>query len=217
MTAVDTRNALHAIAEHVLAPARYAATGHIGLRATPGGFGTPPFPGSRGERQLLVRDTSLVDRHGGDVRRAPLTTLGALAAFVGIAPGAPDGVYPASTSLELDRRLAIDTAAERELAEWFALGNEALLQLVSLHSAAEPSDIQLWPEHFDLATTIDLVNFGASPGDADHDEPYLYVGPFEQRSGPFWNESFGASMRRVDVPDVAAALDFFATGFDLSR
>ncbi len=66
MTAVETREALHTIAEHVLAPARYAVTGRIGLRATPGGFGTPPFPGSGGERQLLVRDTMLVDRHGED-------------------------------------------------------------------------------------------------------------------------------------------------------
>ena len=61
------------------------------------------------------------------------------------------------------------------------------------------------------------MNFGASPGDADHDEPYLYVGPFEPRTGSFWNESFGASLSRADVPDVAAAVDFFSTGLDLSR
>ena len=113
--------------------------------------------------------------------------------------------------------MAVDPAAERAFAEWFALGNEALLQLISLQAATEASAIQLWPEHFDLATTIDQVNFGASPGDTDHDEPYLYVGPFEPRSGPFWNESFGASASRTDVPDVAAAVDFFSTGFDLSR
>ena len=146
-----------------------------------------------------------------------LTTLGELAAFVGSPPGVPDDVYPASTPLELDRPLVVDAAAERAFAEWFALGNEALLQLISLHAATDTSDIQLWPEHFDLATTINQVNFGASPGDAEHDEPYLYVGPFEQRSGPFWNESFGASVSRVEVPDVAAAVDFFSTGLDLTR
>lgn len=146
-----------------------------------------------------------------------LTTLRELASFVGVTPGVPDDVYRASTPLALDRPLPVDATAERAFAEWFALGNEALLQLISLHAATEASDIQLWPEHFDLATTIGQVNFGASPGDADHDEPYLYVGPFEPRSGPFWNERFGASVSRADVPDVAAAVDFFATGFDLSR
>ncbi len=113
--------------------------------------------------------------------------------------------------------MTVDVAAAREIADWFGLGNEALHQLVSLEAAAEASEIQLWPEHFDLATTINRVNFGASPGDADHDEPYLYVGPFEPQSGPFWNESFGASISRGDVPDVAAAVGFFATGIDLSR
>ena len=217
MTTVDTRNALHAIAEHVLAPALYAATRHIGLQPTPGGFGTPSFRGAHGERQLFVRETSLIDRDGGEERRTGLTTLGELSTFVGVSPGVPDEVYLASTPLDVDRPLAVDPAAERALAEWFALGNEALLQLISLQAATDASDIQLWPEHFDLATTINQVNFGASPGDAEHDEPYLYVGPFEQRSGPFWNESFGASVSRVEVPDVAAAVDFFSTGFDLSR
>ena len=38
--------------------------------------------------------------------------------------------------------------------------------------------VQLWPEHFDLATTIDEVNYGGSPGDDGHPLPYLYVGPW---------------------------------------
>ena len=37
-----TRDELQRIATHVLARARFAATGRFGLRATPGGFGTPP-------------------------------------------------------------------------------------------------------------------------------------------------------------------------------
>jgi hypothetical protein len=40
-TFVATREALHAVAEHVLAPARHAANGKIGLRYTYDGFGTP--------------------------------------------------------------------------------------------------------------------------------------------------------------------------------
>jgi hypothetical protein len=38
-----TRAGLHRVAEHVLAAARYAATGEIGLVPSPGGFRTPPF------------------------------------------------------------------------------------------------------------------------------------------------------------------------------
>ena len=38
-----TRDVLKRIATHVLARRRYAATGRFGLRATPGGFGTPAF------------------------------------------------------------------------------------------------------------------------------------------------------------------------------
>ena len=40
---IATRASLHTLAEHVLAPARHRVTGRIGLRATEGGFGAPPF------------------------------------------------------------------------------------------------------------------------------------------------------------------------------
>ena len=39
----ETREALHRLACYVLSPARKAVTGRIGLRSTPGGFGTPVF------------------------------------------------------------------------------------------------------------------------------------------------------------------------------
>ena len=59
------------------------------------------------------------------------------------------------------------------------------------HPDDTPSEIQLWPEHFDLA--LDLgpesgrANFGASPGDGGHALPYLYVGPWNPNDDPFWN------------------------------
>ena len=43
---VSTREGWHTLAERVLAPARHAATGRIGLRAAPGGFTTPEFAGT---------------------------------------------------------------------------------------------------------------------------------------------------------------------------
>ena len=36
-----TRDGLHRVAEHLLAAARYAASGEIGLIPAPGGFRTP--------------------------------------------------------------------------------------------------------------------------------------------------------------------------------
>ena len=76
----------------------------------------------------------------------------------------------------------------------------------------EPTLVQLWPERFDVACTISEVNIGGSPGDADHPEPYLYVGPWTLRSGPFWNESWGASKSWRAVPDAPAAVEFLEDG-----
>ncbi|MGH9284030.1 MAG: hypothetical protein ACRD0S_13965, partial [Acidimicrobiales bacterium] len=81
-----TRRSLHAVAEHVIAPARHAANGRIGLRFTYHGFGTPFFGD---DQQVRVEDGDLVAADG----RHALTTLGAAAAFLGRGPGATEGVY----------------------------------------------------------------------------------------------------------------------------
>ena len=64
--------------------------------------------------------------------------------------------------------------------------------------------MQLWPEHFDLA--IDgarpgavRANVGVSPGDSFHDDPYLYIGPWEPQDGPFWNAPFGAYLPYAEI------------------
>ncbi len=146
-----------------------------------------------------------------DERRAPLTTLRgrwprSWASHPAHRPISTIRVTP----LDLDRPLAVDPDAARRLRRLVRVGQRGVAPTgLAQRLTSIPSEIQLWPEHFDLATTIDRVNFGASPGDADHDEPYLYVGPFEPPSGSFWNESFGASMGSAEVPDVAAAVGFF--------
>ena len=80
--------------------------------------------------------------------------------------------------------------------------------------AAEPPVAQLWPEHFDLAVTLDEVNYGGSPGDDEHPLPYLYVGPWTLPTDgdPFWNEPFGASTTAGPALDPATALTFFTDG-----
>src|ERR1700748_1275331 len=82
-----TRDGLHRVAEHLLAAARYAATGEIGLLPAPGGFRTPPF-GPVG-RLLGVGRTDLVAGDAAATRRTVLTTRRPAAESAGVTPGAP--------------------------------------------------------------------------------------------------------------------------------
>jgi hypothetical protein len=213
-----TRASLHAVAEQVVSAARYRATGRIGLRATTGGFGTPPF----GDGEVVrVDGTDLVHEHGDDVARAALTTLAAAAAFVGVPVGAPP-VYNAATHIAPDEPLAIDRDPAALLATWYALTDAELRRLRAAHAGLALSDIELWPEHFDLG--VDLgdeaagtrATFGASPGDDAIPLPYLYVGPWDasRRVGRFARESFGAAAQydevRTAVDPVAAVREFYA-------
>ncbi|MGO9974095.1 MAG: hypothetical protein ACLP01_15100 [Solirubrobacteraceae bacterium] len=205
---VTTRRGLHAVAEQILAAARYRATGHIGLVAARGGFATPPFLRDGTECRLAVIGTDLVVADARGERSALLSTLRAAGELAELVPGAPD-IYPAATAVDLDAPLGIEPGSARTLADWFALVDEALRRL----TAGGPPAAQLWPEHFDLAISLDEVNFGGSPGDADHEEPYLYVGPYAPPPvGGFWNESFGASLPSLEVPNLESALAFFETG-----
>ena len=209
---VATRRALHAVAEHVLAPALHRATGHIGLRRSDGGFATPPYPDGGLESAVGVSGRELVIRRAEIERCSPLTTLRAAADLVGIEPGAPADVYSPVTPLRPDQPLLIGADAASVVAELFEISDEALARFAAAHPGEEKPVAQLWPEHFDLALTADEVNFGGSPGDAEHDAPYFYVGPWTTRVGSFWNEPFGASLTFRDGMDVDEVVDFFELG-----
>ena len=99
-----TRRALHAVAEHVLATARYRAVGRIGLAVAPGGFATPAFDG----RTISVDGAELAVADTAAERRVPLTTLRAAGELVGVTPGMPHDVYRPMTPLVLDAPLDID-------------------------------------------------------------------------------------------------------------
>jgi hypothetical protein len=208
-----TRTGLHQVAEHILAAALHAETGEIALMPSPGGFRTPPFGGDR--RFLAVDGTELVVGGTGSSRRTALTTLRAAAEFAGISPGAPAGVYRPATPLDLDEPLTIDPAAARVLADWYQLGEQALRGFAAEIPDDQPTAAVLWPEHFDLGITAGAINYGASPGDVQVADPYLYVGPHD---GPppgepaFWNAPFGA-VRAIDQIGAAAdAVAFFRDG-----
>jgi hypothetical protein len=205
-----TRDALHTVAEHVLAAGQYHSTGSIQLRCVLGGFETARL--LDGDRRLGVRVDRLVVSEPGGTREAELTTVAAAAAFAGIEPGMPGSVYPPATPLRPDEPLQIDAGAASTLAAWFELVDEALRRFAAeVGSADEPV---LWPEHFDVGIVVDAVNYGGSPGDEHVPEPYLYVGP---HAGPparddFWNAPFGAARTRSDIADADGAVDFFRQG-----
>jgi hypothetical protein len=214
---VRTRNAWHVLAEHVVAPARHHANGKIGLRFTRGGFGTPYF--GAGEQVRVAADGLVVVRDD-DLAVHPVRTVRSAADAVGIEPGAPADVYTPTTMLEADVPLDVDTAAATFLGDWFGYGALVLETLrASVPATDDPARVQLWPEHFDLSVDFGedaagrRATFGASPGDAAHPQPYLYVTPWTPQSGAFWNEGSFASLgfdALARQPDQrAVALDFF--------
>jgi hypothetical protein len=216
----STRESLRALACFVLAPARKARTGRIGLRPAGEGFGTPPFDdGSR----LVVRGAELAFEPGGSV---PITTLRAAAAFVGIALSPDPGVGHDLPPYEPDRTLAVGGEASLALGGWYSLGAQVLEQLREARPDGVITEAQLWPEHFDLAVTVTLddgvsANVGFSPGDGFHAAPYVYVGPHvtDGLDGAFWNAPFGAvlSYERSGLADdpPAAGLAFVLEGIGL--
>lgn len=223
---VATRLALHAVGEHVATAVRHRANGKIALRYTFGGFGTPFFWDSGDTRQVRVEHGDLVVQDGAATHRHDLTTLGEAAAAVGVALGAPTEVFTPTTVADPDAVLKIDPASASLLGAWYGLATSVLEELRADRPAGNtPARVQLWPEHFDLATDLGdqaagtRVTFGASPGDGPNPEPYLYVLPWaEVERGGFWNaDSFtGAILPYAELVAAAdqraAALDFFRQG-----
>lgn len=192
---VATRRSLHAVAEHLLAGPQYRESATIRLRASPGGFAQVRGP-------VRVDGTDLV---AGD-RRVPLAgPIADVAAAAGLVAGVPEGLY--ADHAEWVEDLVVDAVAAGLLADWFDRGDAGLRAFAG--SSAEPV---IWPEHFDLAVSLDDVNYGVSPGDAGHQAPYAYVGPWTPREGPFWNAPFGAVRSADELPDAAAVAAFFTAG-----
>ena len=209
---VATREALHAVAERVVARARERANGKFGLRWVRGGFGTPFFAA---DVQVAVHGATLRVVRGDDVASTPLTSLAAAAEALGdlaaepaAAPGAGQAAaadlpaalgagraagadLPAALSGE---PLAIDEAAARFVGEWFGFAYSVLEELRARATEEHaPSRVQIWPEHFDAALELGdepagaRAAYGCSPGDATHPEPYIYVAPWTAPpAGELW-------------------------------
>src|SRR5947207_6736413 len=151
-----TRAALHRVAAHVLGRRRHDVSGRFGLRATPGGFGTPAF--GPDPEVVRVSGTWLVHEVGGAATRMamPGACLRDLSRFVGADLAAPFSVGDGGPDIgDADAPLDIDGDEANAMAEWFALGWRVLDEVVGATAAAtEAATIQLWPEHFDAATTV---------------------------------------------------------------
>lgn len=207
-TFAETRSGLHVVAARVLAVARYQATGHLGLVPLAGGFGIPEAE----ERRLAIVEGQLSD----GTRTEPLTTLRAAGAFAGVDLAVV--AHPAlEVAAEMDAPLRVDGASAAVLADWYGFCQETLGALTATADANDaPSAIQLWPEHFDLAMELGeagyRANFGGSPGDEFHGDPYLYIGPHERRQGTFWNVPFGAILTYDELLDGNDPMAFFQHG-----
>jgi hypothetical protein len=184
-----TRSALHLVAEKVVSPARVAGTGNeISLRYTRGGFGTP-FYGD--DEQVRVEGAELVVEKDGQEHREILPT--------------------------------IDRDAARFLGDWFGFGTLVIAEIrARAGEGMDASSLNLWPEHFDVAAELgseergQRAGYGASPGDEEHTEPYIYVTPWQPPpGGELWNATAfsGAEMTYAELLDaenqVEAAVGFF--------
>ena len=215
-----TRLALHRVAVYAVSPARRRANGKIGLRFTMGGFGTPFF--GDGE-QVRIEGARIVRQAGAQARAEPLTTLAAAAALA--LDGPPDTAWAEGFDIpaagDPQAGLGVDATAARFLGDVFGFAWSVLEELRAETASAPCGRVQLWPEHFDAAVDCgpegpSRATYGASPGDAGVDEPYLYVLPLElvTSSGDLWNatEFSGAILRLrdfVDAPDQRSAAHAF--------
>jgi hypothetical protein len=220
---VQTREALRRLAVYVLSPARKAVTGRIGLRATAGGFGTPPFGDD--DEHLRVERGDLFRHKGTSAESTAITSLSAAAAFAGVALSDDPGVGHDIPDLgDPDAPLPVSPDAALGLGEFYRFSDSLLEEFrAELHrSGRECSTVQLWPEHFDLGCNIEGVNFGCSPGDGFSPEPYVYVGPWnsEGLDGDFWNAPFGATLSYKELLDSedqhGTALEFLRRGAGLA-
>ncbi len=206
-----------------------------------GGFGTPVFPADGDEsgpqRCVCVIGDQICVGTGAagasscddcETTGEKITTLRAAAAFVGIdEPGTVAMEHDSPELGDIDRMLNISAQVGETLGWWFGLGAEVLAELVAQPGAVNAENVVLWPGHLDIATDIGdpaagRASYGLSPGDHSHDEPYVYVGAWNEvdRTESFWNDEHfaGASLAYQDLLGVAdpkaMVMEFLLAGYN---
>ena len=164
----------------MISPTRQRANGEVTLRWTRGGFGTPFFGD---DVQLRVEGDVFIVQQAGEETLGRLTSLKDAAEYVGY---------------DLTR---FDVGDGRRAARCRSRGRALARRLLRLRvlacssscaprppPALQPSFVNLWPEHFDVALELGAeasgvrAGYGVSAGDADHPEPYVYVAPWTARA-----------------------------------
>jgi hypothetical protein len=213
-TLVETRVALHRVAEHVISPARQRANGKIGLRWTLGGFGTPFFGA---DAQVRAENGVLVVQSRFRERRAPITTLAAAAELIGFDLNGDETEVAAAP-------LTVDPDAARFIGNFLGFATNVLEQLrADVPPDYEPGRVELWPHSFDLVVEIGMEQagrraaFGASLGDLYHEAPYLFVTPLDVRpTGELW-QAWSFSGAELTYRELRAAPDERACALDFLR
>ena len=190
-TFAETQVALHKVAVAIVAPARKPEN-EISLRYTRGGFGTPFFEQDGLDCQVRVEHGELVRQRGTGESTEPLPR-------------------------------EVDGAAAGALGDFYGFGCSVLEQLRADEPDGDPSLVRIWPEHFDIAVELGSeaagrrADFGASPGDENHPEPYLYVTAWTAEvSGELWNAT-AFSGAELGYSELLAAEDQRQAALDFMR
>lgn len=227
---VETVSAIGQVAFFAMAPARHTVNGKVGLRYTHGGCGTPFFGD---DVQVRIEEDRLVAQKGPSVRTEQMTTVRAASEFFGV-PYAPmwgpkwhDPPIPVNP----EQLLPIDPAGVVAASDIVGFAFSVLEQLRFDALTSDPSRVQLWPEHFDVAVEIgdehrgQRAGYGVSPGYAKHGEPFVYVSPWEKSrlKDPYWNADFfeGSILEYSHLLHAndqrGTALEFLRHGLELLR
>ena len=198
---VDTRRQLRGVAESLIAGPQYRASGTIRLAIRPGGYTGVALP-------VAVKGTDLVWPNGAAALAGAVSRI---ANAADLDAGPPDGVYEIVDPLPTDTTLDIDAGAADWIHRSHYAGGHAIKNVLPEYHPV------LWPEHFDVAAAEDEVIYGVSAGDDYHQLPYAYVGPWTQRTGPFWNAPFGALYPLDPAHDVDALASHIADFFQRGR
>lgn len=181
---------------------------HISLKVGSDGLATDSIPYAEGSflvRMDLKQHAIAIETDSGDTRHVDLAR-GASASSV--ANQVMEGMKALSITAELDRS-KFEDSAQRDYNQQIAgqylqaiTSIDAVLKLQKARIPGQTGPVQLWPHHFDIAfewfgtkkvtheengKTSEIpsqINFGFSPGDNSHPDPYFYSNPW-----PF-NETF---------------------------
>lgn len=139
-----------------------------------------------------------------------------------------DELVTVEANAERRTKLDVDPAASAAIGDWYGFATSVLEELrADAGPELEPSRVQLWPEHFDMAVELGAEGrghraaYGCSPGDEEHPEPYVYVAPWEAPPpGDLWNATAfrGAELSYDELLESddqrARALEFLRTRLD---